>query len=254
MALADTALEGRDGQNGRPTHAGRRNLLLAALSPADWRRWEPMLERAAMPLGRVLRESGGPISHAYFPLSAIVSLSYLTLDGYSTEFALVGREGIVGITLFMGGDSAIARAVVRCAGQGVRVPAQFITDEFHRSESVRHLMLRYTQALLTQMAQTAACNRHHSIEQQLCRLLLVSADRLEGDTVRMTQALIANTLGVRREGITEAALRLQSAGLIHYARGQITLANRVGLEQRSCECYEVVKAEYRRLLPRHIAA
>jgi len=208
-----------------------------------------MLEPIELPPGQVLRESGEQATCAFFPVDALVSLSYMTREGNSAEFALVGREGIIGVSLFMGGDSAIARAVVLCAGHGLRVPATFIKDEFHRSEPIRRLMLLYTQALLTQMAQTAACNRHHSIDQQLCRLLLLSADRLRGNTVLMTQETIARTLGVRREGVTEAARRLQSAGVIHYARGRITLTDRVALEARSCECYDVVRKEYGRLLP-----
>ena len=208
-----------------------------------------MLEPIEFPQGQVLRESGERATCAFFPVEALVSLSYLTREGNSAEFALVGREGVIGVSLFTGGDSAIARAAVLCAGHGFRVPAEFIKDEFHRREPIRRLMLLYTQALLTQMAQTAACNRHHSIDQQLCRLLLLSADRLTGDKVPMTQETIARALGVRREGVTEAALRLQSAGVIHYARGHITLADRIALEARSCECYEVVRKEYRRLLP-----
>jgi CRP-like cAMP-binding protein len=202
-----------------------------------------------MPLGEVLYESGVTLSHVYFPTTAIVSLLYVMEDGASAEIAVVGNEGIVGISLFMGGESTPSRAVVQSAGQGFRLKAQVLKEEFNRAGPVLHLLLRYTQALITQMAQTAVCNRHHSLDQQLCRWLLLSLDRLQGDELVMTQELIANMLGVRREGVTEAALKLQSAGLIRYARGRITVLDRAGLEQRTCECYAVVKKEYDRLLP-----
>jgi CRP-like cAMP-binding protein len=197
----------------------------------------------------VLYESGGTLSHVYFPTTAIVSLLYVMEDGASAEIAVVGNEGIVGISLFMGGDSTPSRAV-QSAGQGFRLQAQLMKDEFNRAGPVLHLLLRYTQALITQMAQTAVCNRHHSLDQQLCRRLLLSMDRLRVNELVMTQELIANMLGVRREGVTEAALKLQKAGLIHYVRGHITVIDRGGLESRSCECYSVVKKEYARLLPR----
>ncbi len=226
----------------------RNNHLLAALPDAEWQRWLPQLELVEMPLGQVLYESGSTLSHVYFPITAIVSLLYVMEDGASAEIAVVGNEGIVGIALFMGGESTPSRAVVQSAGQGLRLKARVIKDEFNRSP-VLHLLLRYTQALITQMAQTAVCNRHHSLDQQLCRWLLLSLDRLHGSELTMTQELIANMLGVRREGVTEAALKLQKAGLIRYARGRISVLDRPGLEKRSCECYAVVKKEYDRLLP-----
>ena len=225
------------------------NYLLAALPDAEWQRWLPQLERVEMPLGQVLYESGGALSHVYFPTTAIVSLLYVMESGASAEIAVVGNEGIVGISLFMGGDSTSSRAVVQSAGVGFRLKAQILKDEFNRAGAVLHLLLRYTQALITQMAQTAVCNRHHSLDQQLCRWLLLSLDRLQGNELVMTQELIANMLGVRREGVTEGALKLQQAGLIRYARGHISVLDRDGLQKRSCECYAVVKKEYERLLP-----
>lgn len=201
----------------------------------------------------VLYESGNPPSHVYFPSTAIVSLLYVTESGDSAGIAVVGNEGVVGIALFMGGETTPNRAVVQSAGVGYRLRAEFIKAEFNRSAPVMHLLLRYTQALITQMAQTAACNRHHSVDQQLCRWLLMSLDRLEGNELAMTQELIANKLGVRREGVTEAAVKLQRAGLISYARGHIKVLSRPGLELRSCECYSVVRAEYARLLPKRTA-
>ena len=230
------------------------NQLLAALPPAEWLRWQPQLELVDMPLGQVLYESGSTLSHVYFPTTAIVSLLYVMENGASAEIAVVGHEGIVGISLFMGGESTPSRAVVQSAGQGLRLEAQTIKDEFNRSGAVMHLLLRYTQALITQMAQTAVCNRHHSLDQQLCRWLLLSLDRLPGNDLVMTQELIANMLGVRREGVTEGAGKLQEAGLIRYARGRITVLDRPGLERRTCECYGVVKKEYDRLLPAKLAA
>ncbi|MDN3923263.1 Crp/Fnr family transcriptional regulator [Roseateles violae] len=227
----------------------RSNGLLAALPDAEWQRWLPHLESVDMPLGQVLYESGRTLSHLYFPTTAIVSLLYVLENGASAEIAVVGNEGIVGISLFMGGGSTPSRAVVQSAGQGFRLGARWVTDEFNRAGPVMHLLLRYTQALITQMAQTAVCNRHHSLDQQLCRWLLLSLDRLQGDDLVMTQELIANMLGVRREGVTEAALKLQKAGLISYARGHISVRDRPGLETRTCECYAVVKKEYERLLP-----
>ena len=227
----------------------RTNHLLAALPEAEWQRWLPELESIDMPLGQVLYESGSTLSHVYFPTTSIVSLLYVMEDGASAEIAVVGNEGIVGISLFMGGGSTPSRAVVQSAGCGLRLKAQMMKDEFNRNGPVLHLLLRYTQALITQMSQTAVCNRHHSLDQQLCRWLLLSLDRLQGDELVMTQELIANMLGVRRGGVTEAALRLQEAGLIRYARGHITVLDRAGLERRTCECYAVVKKEYERLLP-----
>jgi CRP-like cAMP-binding protein len=225
------------------------NRLLAALPPAEWARWQTELEAVELPLGKVLYESGSTMSHVYFPTTAIVSLLYVLEDGASAEIAVVGREGLVGISLFMGGESTPSRAVVQSAGQGFRMRASMVKQEFDRSAAVLHLLLRYTQALITQMTQTAVCNRHHSLDQQLCRWLLLSLDRLDGNELKMTQELIANMLGVRREGVTEAALSLQSAGVISYARGHIKVLDRPALEQRTCECYAVVKKEYDRLLP-----
>jgi len=230
------------------------NQLLAALPDPEWQRWQPQLERVEMPLGQVLYEAGTTLSHVYFPTTAIVSLLYVMENGASAEIAVVGNEGIVGISLFMGGDSTSSRAVVQSAGLGLRLKAQIMKDDFNRAGPVLHLLLRYTQALITQMAQTAVCNRHHSLDQQLCRWLLLSLDRLQGNELVMTQELIANMLGVRREGVTEGALKLQQAGLIRYARGHISVLDRDGLQKRSCECYAVVKKEYDRLLPAKPAA
>jgi CRP-like cAMP-binding protein len=224
------------------------NRLLAALPPGEWARWQPQLEPVTMPLGQVLSESGVAMTHVYFPATSIVSLLYVMADGASAEIAVIGNEGLVGISLFMGGETTPSRCVVQSAGAGFRMRGQMLKDEFSRSPAVLHLLLRYTQALITQMAQTAACNRHHSLDQQLCRWLLLSLDRLPANELVMTQELIANMLGVRREGVTEAALNLQRAGLIRYQRGHITVLDRAGLEQRTCECYSVVRREYDRLL------
>ena len=229
------------------------NHLLESLPDAEWMRWKPVLEQVELPLGRVLYESGSKLSHVYFPTTAIVSLLYVMENGASAEIAVVGNEGIVGVSLFMGGETTPSRAVVQSAGQGFRLSAERLKAEFNLAGPVLHLLLRYTQALLTQMAQTAVCNRHHSLDQQLCRWLLLSLDRLHGNELVMTQELIANMLGVRREGVTEGALKLQRAGLIRYNRGHITVLDRPGLEKRSCECYAVVKKEYDRLLPATIA-
>jgi CRP-like cAMP-binding protein len=229
------------------------NQLLAALPADECLRWLPQLEPVEMPLGLVLYESGAKLEHVYFPTSAIISLLYVMEDGASAEIAVVGKEGIVGVSLFMGGESTPSRAVVQSAGWGFRLRAAVMKEEFNRAGPVLHLLLHYTQALITQMAQTAVCNRHHSLDQQLCRWLLLSLDRLEASELVMTQELIANMLGVRREGVTEAAMKLQKAGLIRYIRGHITVLNRSGLEARSCECYAVVKQEYDRLLPRQVA-
>lgn len=226
----------------------RDNHLVAALPPADWVRWEPLLEWVDLPLGKVLYESGRSLAHVYFPTTAIVSLLYVMEDGASAEIAVVGNEGLVGIALFMGGETTPSRAVVQSAGEGWRLRGATVKEEFVRPGPVMHLLLRYTQALITQMAQTAVCNRHHTLDQQLCRWLLLSLDRLRGSELVMTQELIANMLGVRREGVTEAALGLQRRGLISYARGRITVLDRAGLEARTCECYRVVKKEYDRLL------
>jgi CRP-like cAMP-binding protein len=231
----------------------RKNKLLAALPESEWQHWLPQLEFVEMRLGEVLYESGGTLAHVYFPITAIISLLYVMESGASAEIAVVGNEGILGISLFMGGGSTSSRAVVQSAGHGFRLKARLMKDEFDRAGPVLHLFLRYTQALITQMAQTAVCNRHHSLDQQLCRWLLLSLDRLHGDELVMTQELIANMLGVRREGVTESALKLQHNGLIRYARGHITVLDRAGLEKRSCECYAVVKKEYDRLLPAEVA-
>ena len=227
----------------------QQNLLLAAL-PAEVRaRLQPHLELVPMPLGDVLYESGTLLRHVYFPTTCIVSLLYVMEDGASAEIAVVGNEGVIGIALFMGGETTPSRALVQSAGHALRLKGQLLKDEFHRSGALQHLLLRYTQALLTQMAQTAVCNRHHSVDQQLCRWLLLSLDRLSSSTLSMTQELIANMLGVRREGVTEAAGELQKVGLIHYSRGRITVLDRPRLEVRACECYAVVKKEFDRLLP-----
>ncbi|MGB4115768.1 MAG: Crp/Fnr family transcriptional regulator [Polaromonas sp.] len=227
----------------------RQNHLLAALAGDEWQRWQPLLEHVELPLGYVLYESGKTLSHVYFPTTAIVSLLYVMENGASAEIAVVGNEGLVGVSLFMGGGSTPSRAVVQSAGHGFRLKAKAMKKEFDRGGPVLHLLLRYTQALITQMSQTVVCNRHHTLDQQLCRWLLLSLDRLEGSELVMTQELIANMLGVRREGVTDGANKLQKAGLIKYSRGRISVLDRPGLEQRSCECYAVVKKEYDRLLP-----
>jgi len=232
-----------------PNSHPRQNHLLEALPTAEYERLSPHLELVQMRLGEVLYESGGRLQHVYFPTTAIVSLLYVMEDGASAEIAVVGNEGILGISLFMGGETTPSRAVVQSAGYGYRLKAQLIKEEFNRAGPVLRLLLRYTQALITQMAQTAVCNRHHSVEQQLCRWLLLSLDRLPTDELTMTQELIANMLGVRREGVTEAAGKLHRAGLIAYSRGHITVLDRPGLEARVCECYQVVKTEFDRLLP-----
>lgn len=227
----------------------QRNDLLAAVPEDELERWLEHLELVDLPLGLVLYESGALVDHVYFPTSAIVSLLYVLENGASAEIAVVGKEGIIGISLFMGGGSSPNRAVVQSAGQGFRLNARALQEEFQRAGPVLHLLLRYTQALIAQMSQTAVCNRHHSLDQQLCRWLLLSLDRLTGDDLVMTQQLISNMLGVRREGVTEAAMNLQASGLIRYTRGRITVLDRPGLEERSCECYNVVRKEYARLLP-----
>ena len=232
-----------------PADDARNNRLLAVLPEADRTRFAPHLEAVDLPLGKVLYESGSPVTHVYFPTTSIVSLLYMMEDGASAEIAVVGDEGIVGISIFMGGESTPYHAVVQSAGRGFRMKASLLMQEFNRAGPTLHLLLRYTQALITQMSQTAVCNRHHSIDQQLCRWLLLSLDRLQSNELVMTQDLIANMLGVRREGVTEAASRLQDAGLITYRRGHIKVLDRPGLERRTCECYAVVKKEYDRLLP-----
>lgn len=229
------------------------NDLFRSMPSDVWDRVAPYLEPIDLPLGKVLYEPGMKMGHVYFPTTSIVSLLYALENGSSAEIAIVGHEGIVGISIFMGGESTSSRAVVQSAGRGYRIKSNLILDEFNRSGPLMHLLLRYTQALITQMSQTAVCNRHHSLDQQFCRWLLLSLDRLPGNQLDMTQELIANMLGVRREGVTEAALKVQKAGLIKYARGHITILDRSGLEQRTCECYQVVKTEYDRILPNKIA-
>jgi CRP-like cAMP-binding protein len=227
--------------------------LLAALPGTVWDLWFPQLEFVELALGDVIYESGATLSHVYFPTTAIISLLSVMENGESAEIAVVGNEGIVGVSLFMGGKTTPGRAVVQSAGTGLRLKAEILREEFSQGGPVLRLLLRYTQALLTQMAQTAVCNRHHSLDQQLCRWLLLSLDRLQSNEIVMTQELIANMLGVRREGVTEGASRLQSAGLIRYSRGRILVLNRAELEKRTCECYAVVRKEYDRLLPGRIA-
>jgi CRP-like cAMP-binding protein len=229
------------------------NYLFQSIPHADWERLLPHIEPAILPLGKVLYEPGSKMSHVYFPSTAIVSLLYALENGSSAEIAIVGNEGVVGISIFMGGESTSSRAVVQSAGLGYKVKSSLILDEFNRLGPVMHLFLRYTQALITQMSQTAVCNRHHTLDQQFCRWLLLSLDRLPTNELIMTQELIANMLGVRREGVTEAALKVQKAGFIKYARGHITILDRLGLEKRTCECYQVVKTEYERLLPEKMA-
>ncbi|ROQ20773.1 CRP-like cAMP-binding protein [Marinimicrobium koreense] len=224
------------------------NQLLAALSPDVQQRIFPHLEEIDLPLGKVLYEPGDKMRHVYFPADCIVSLLYVMESGASAEISVVGNEGLVGIALFMGGESTSSRALVQSGGSGYRLLGQRLIDEFNRHGQLMSLVLRYTQALITQMAQTAVCNRHHSIDQQLCRWLLLSLDRLPTNHLVMTQELIANMLGVRREGVTEAAGRLQKLGVIEYRRGHIEVIDRRKLETLSCECYSVVKKETDRLL------
>jgi len=233
----------------KATDSARQNQLLRQIPDAQWAEWKPLLELVELPLGHVLYEPGTRMSHVYFPTTAIVSLLYMMENGSSAEIAVVGYEGLVGVSLFMGGHSTPSRAVVQSAGVGYRLRANVLMQAFNRAGPVLHLLLRYTQALITQMSQTAVCNRLHSLDQQLCRWLLLSLDRLDDNQLHMTQELIANMLGVRREGVTEAAGRLDKAGIIRYSRGLITVLDRPTLEQRACECYAVVKHEYDRLLP-----
>jgi len=246
------ALPGRGGGAAQAVVAGsdpHQNHLLAALPAEDYQRLAPHLEFEALKLGAVLYEPGRAMRYVYFPTTAIVSMLYVMEDGASAEIAIVGNEGILGISLFMGGETTPSRAVVQSAGYGYRMRAHLLKSEFERYGPLMHLLLRYTQALITQMAQTAVCNRHHSVDQQLCRWLLLSLDRLASNELTMTQELIANMLGVRREGVTEAAGKLQDAGLVEYRRGRITVLDRPRLQARSCECYQVVKREFDRLLP-----
>ncbi len=225
------------------------NRLLAALSETDYERLLPDLELVPLPLAWAVYEAGGTLGYVYFPTTSIISLLYVMENGSSAEIAVTGNDGLVGISLFMGGESTPSRAVVQSAGYGYRLKASVLKKEFAQGGELQHLALRYTQALITQMAQTAVCNRHHTVEQQLCRWLLLSLDRLPTNELSMTQELIANMLGVRREGVTEAAGHLQNAGIISYSRGKITVLDRPKLEQRVCECYAVVKKEHDRLFP-----
>ena len=231
----------------------KQNHLLAALSATDFDRVLPDLKPVSMPLGKIIYESGAALKQVYFPADCIVSMLYVMKDGASAEIAVVGNEGMVGIALFMGGETTPSRAVVQSAGLAFELKGEALKREFERAGALQHLLLRYTQALITQMAQTAVCNRHHTVEQQLCRWLLLSLDRLDTNELSMTQELIANMLGVRREGVTEAAGKLQTRGLIHYSRGHITVVDRPGLEALACECYAVVKKEFDRLLPDKVA-
>ena len=234
-------------------HSPKQNQLLAALPRADYKRLLPHLELVPLPLGWALYESGSEQGFVYFPITSIVSLLCVMADGASAEIAVAGYEGVVGIALFMGGETTPSRAVVQSAGYAYRLKASMLKAEFVRGGNLQHRLLRYTQALITQMTQTAVCNRHHAVDQQLCRWLLLSLDRLSSNELAMTQELIANMLGVRREGVAEAAGKLQAAGLIHYSRGKITVLDRAKLEARVCECYAVVKKEYDRLLPEKLA-
>jgi CRP-like cAMP-binding protein len=232
-----------------PTARPRENHLLDALPPADFERLRPHLKLVHLPLGHVLYESGSRQRRVFFPTTAVVSMLYLMLDGASAEIAVVGNEGLIGVSIFMGGETTTSRAVVQNEGYAYQLSGRVLKEEFTRGGVLQFRLLRYTQALLTQMTQTAVCNRHHSLDQQLCRWLLLSLDRVTGNELVVTQELIANMLGVRREGVTEAAGNLQDARLIEYRRGHITVLNRPGLEARTCECYAVVKKEFDRLLP-----
>ena len=236
-----------DAMASQAKHLPEHNHLLAALTPDERARVFPHLRLVAMPLGKVLYESGDALEYVYFPTDSIVSLLYVLENGASAEISVVGNEGLIGIALFMGGGTTPSRAIVQSAGQAYRLAGQWLKDEFHRNGGLQLLLLRYTQALITQMAQTAVCNRHHSVDQQLCRWLLLSLDRLKSNKLVMTQELIANMLGVRREGVTDAAGKLQKLGAISYSRGQITVLDRPQLEQLCCECYSVVKHETDRI-------
>jgi CRP-like cAMP-binding protein len=238
----------------KPVCDPRQNQLLFALPDAEWLRWLPQLELVDLPLGRVLSESGSTPAFVHFPVTAIVSLLYMTQDGGSAEIAVVGNDGVVGISLFMGGNATPSQAVVQSAGLAYRLRASAVTSEINRGGPALHILLRYTQALIAQVAQTAVCNRYHSIDQQLARRLLLGLDRSATDELRMTQELAANLLGVRREGITAAAHKLQQAGVIRYSRGHIAVLDRPRLEKHTCECYAVAKREYDRLLPMPCAA
>lgn len=234
-----------------PRHAGdpRQNQLLAALPETEWDLWQAHLEPVELTLGQVLCEAGNSPAHVFFPTTSVVSLLYRTLDGASTEIAVVGNDGVVGISLFMGGNATPSQAIVQSAGRGFRLHAQAVKNEVIRGGAVLQMLLRYTQALIAQVAQTAVCNRYHSIDQQLSRRLLMALDRLPSEELVMTHELLANLLGVRREGVTAAATKLQQAGVIRYSRGRISVLDRNRLEQRTCECYSEAKKEYDRLLP-----
>ena len=236
-----------DATASQPKHLPEHNYLLAALTLDERARVFPHLRLVSMPLGKVLYESGDALEYVYFPTNSIVSLLYVLESGASAEISVVGNEGLIGIALFMGGDTTPSRAIVQSAGHAYRLGGQLLKDEFHRNGGLQLLLLRYTQALITQMAQTAVCNRHHSVDQQLCRWLLLSLDRLKSNKLVMTQELIANMLGVRREGVTDAAGKLQKLGAISYSRGRITVLDRPQLEQLCCECYSVVKRETDRI-------
>jgi CRP-like cAMP-binding protein len=238
----------------RQAHTNYKNRLLSVLPETIRQRWQSEIELVDLPLGKVLYESSAKMDYVYFPEDCIASLLFVLENGASTEIAVVGYEGLVGISIFMGGETTPNRAVIQSAGQAFRVSSHFLKEEFHRSIEVMHLFLRFTQALVTQMTQTAVCNRHHALDQQLCRWLLLSMDRLTGNELVMTQELIANMLGVRREGVTLAAGNLQADGLIRYRRGRIEVLDRPSLEARTCECYALVKNEYERLLPDLIAS
>ena len=229
------------------------NWLFRSIPQDAWQRLLPHIEEFDMSLGLVLSASGVKSSYLYFPTNAIVSLLYNLENGSSAEIAVIGNEGCAGVSIFMGGNSTLTTAVVQSAGKSYRIKANVILDEFNKAGAVMHLLLRYTQSLITQMTQTAVCNRHHTLDQQFCRWLLLSLDRLHSNELVMTQELIANMLGVRREGVTQAALKVQRAGFIKYARGRITILDRLGLEKRTCECYQVVKTECDRLLPKELA-
>jgi CRP-like cAMP-binding protein len=233
-----------------PAHGASTNLLIAALPDPERPRWLLQLESVELPAGRVLHECASRVQHVYFPTTAIATLRTRTEAGASAEIAVVGKEGLVGVSTLLGGDSSADEAVVQCAGQGFRLPAALVQAEFHRSASIRHLLLLYTQALLTQMAQTTVCNRLHSLDQRLCRWMLMRLDRLPGEDIVVTQEAISEMLGVRREGVTLATAKLQREGYIRSARSRITVVDRPAIEEKSCECYAVVRREYLRLLPR----
>jgi CRP-like cAMP-binding protein len=240
--------EAREYRLTQPVPDPRRNSILAALPPKDLSRLFAHLRLVSLPLGKVLYESGEALRHIYFPTDSIVSLLYVMTNGMPAEIAIIGNDGVIGIALFMGGTTTTNRAVVQSAGSAYQLAGNLLKEEFDRHGEMQHLLLRFTQALITQMAQTAVCNRHHSIEQQLCRWLLLSLDRLASNELTMTQKLIADMLGVRRQGVTEAAGRLQELGVISYNHGQITVLDRLQLEKLCCECYAVVRKETNRLL------